>query len=225
MKHGLCFCVLWAAAVAVVLWASLFGAERVNLTISIELDPRVYDYTDYGEPPQLAVWLEQPGSGKIRTLFVTYRTAKGEWHGKIECPVSLPYWLSRYRKESGTTGLPGPKNPVPDAVSGATPKKEFTVKTVLPEGSRWNYYIEVNASGDYNRRFPSVSDNGMPDSQGNGQPSLIYTGEIEAVPGQRSTPLLAGRTKQLNRVDKIIKNLEGITSAKGLLTKITVRVF
>jgi hypothetical protein len=195
-----------------------------QLTIQLTLDQKVYDYTDYGEPPQIAIWLEQPETGKIKTLFVTRRTASDDWMGKMNCPVSLPYWVSRYRKVTGKSQGPDYKNPLPDALSGATPTKDLTVKTSLKKGSKWYYYIEVNASGDYNRFFPSMSDQGIPDSQGNGQPSLIYKGKITAISGQKDIPKLVGRTLQLDNTDKINGDLKGIDSAKKLFKTVKASI-
>jgi hypothetical protein len=196
--------------------------STIQLTFLLTLDQKVYDYTDYGEPPQIAIWLEHSKTHKIKTLFVTHRTASGDWHGKVECPVSLPYWVSRYQKETHSTAAPSHKQPLPDALSGATPQKVLTVKTTLSKGDKWHYFIEVNASGDYNRNFPSMSDQGIPDSQGNGQPSLIYSGEILTIPNQKDTPKLIGRTLQMDKTNKIITDLSGINSAKKLLFKTEV---
>jgi hypothetical protein len=212
-----------------VLWIlpGLAAGEEVSISFSLSLDRKVYDYTDYGEPPQVAIWLEQKeqkGTGKIKTVFVTHRTAKGEWVGKVGCPVSLPYWVSRYNIETGAKGAPTFKTPLPDGVSGATPKKELKVTAQVPKGGEWYYFIEVNVSGDYNRYFPSMTDDGVPDSQGNGQPSLIYKGEIKATLGQTSIPKLIGRTLQMDATSKIITDLTSITTARNLFLKLQVYI-
>ncbi len=198
--------------------------EDLTLTLELELARKVYGYSDYGEAPQIAVWLEQPDRGVIRTLFVSRRTASGKWLGKVECPLCLPYWVSRYNKETGTSRPPNPKNPLPDAVSGPTPRDRLCLQTRLPEGSRWFYFIEVNVSGDYNRHFPAARHDGTPDPQGNGQPSLVYRCEIKVRPGEKCQPQLIGRTDQFNPVDHLITDLSGITSAKKVLSNILVSV-
>ena len=95
------------------------------LTFSLELNQKVYEYSDWGEPPQFAIWLEDADSSRIRTIWVTYRTGTGDWKGKVECPVALPYWVSRYNKETATSGPPTFFEPVIDAITGATPKQDI----------------------------------------------------------------------------------------------------
>jgi len=197
--------------------------DTIFLSIRLTLDQKVYDYTDYGEAPQIAIWMEEAGTGRIRTLFVTHRTAKGEWHGKIECPVSLPYWVSRYMKETGASGAPSHKSPLPDALSGATPQKDFHLEIPFQKGSQWSLFIEVNASGDYNRVFPSMLDNGVPDSQGNGQPSLVYKCDIQGIPNQTFIPRIAGRSLQMDATGQLIENLEGMDTAKKLFSDMEIK--
>ena len=183
----------------------------------------MYDRSIYGEPPQFAIWLEDPKTGMVKTVYVTYRTGHGDFEGKSAVPVALPAWIGYFRKETGRSDLPTPQKPVDMAVSGATPKlaeivKEFTV----PKGSDWNYYIEVNVAGDYTLDFPSYQSDGTPDPDGNGQPSIIYLGKISAIPHSSSSPALIGRTEQMFLSTEIIRDIRGIESAKQLFSNIEV---
>ena len=111
-----------------------------------------------------------------------------------------------------------------DAVSGATPKDGiFTVDTKVPIGSGWAYYIEVNISGDYNEAFPYWSKSGYPDSEGNGQPSIVYQGNIVADENTLSIPKLIGRTEQRKPINFLIPNIDQITTAKMVITNIRVK--
>lgn len=214
MTNGItkaCFHVIFLLVFAGLIPAA--GETGVALRCSLTLDVNVYDYSDYGEPPQIAIWLEHKKTGKIKTVFVTHRTANEEWVGKVNCPVSLPYWQSRNKN-----------TPLADGVSGATPKKRLNTTAKVPKGSEWFYVIEVNVAGDYNPAFPSMTDDGVPDPQGNGQPSLIYRGEIKALPGQTSSPRLMGRTLQMVATDEIHPDLSGITDANKVLSSIKVSV-
>ena len=195
----------------------------IVLEFSMDIDRSIYEYTDYGEPPQLAVWLEQPDSNKIQTVWVSHRTGKNQWKGKAICPVSLPYWESRHKMEQSSFKERSLLKRLIDAISGATPKGGiFTVDSKVPVGSKWEYYIEVNLSGDYNADFPLWLDNGMPDPEGNGQPSLIFSGTVSADSGYVDVPVLIGRTEQIFPVDSIIKDVSGITSAKEIFSSVHV---
>ena len=196
-----------------------------TLVFSVRLNRDAYEASDWGEAPQFAFWLEDPQSGGGRTVWVTYRTGAGDWVGKVECPVSLPYWASRYQRETTRAAPPTIAEPVVAAVTGATPRQELKIETAVSDGSRWDYFFEVNVSGDFNIAFPSMRSNGAPDPYGNGQPSLIYRGQIEAVAGARDTPQLIGRTDQWRPIDYVIADLDGITTAKHLLSQIEVVCF
>lgn len=195
--------------------------ETVRLTCSFKLNRSVYLQSDYAEPPQYAVWIENAESHEIRTLCVTHRTGQGDWKGKMGCPVSLPYWVTRYNRESNTDGPPTPQRPAPDAITRPTCKDPFAVQADIPRGSRWHYFIEVNVSGDFNERFPPLE--AGRDDFGNGQPSLVYAGQLVALPGARDVPKLLGRTLQDRSTEEVVTDLDGITTAKELLLDIEVR--
>jgi len=82
--------------------------------------------------------------------------------------------------------------------------------------------VEVNASGDFNPAFPRLSETGGSDRYGNGQPSLVYIGQIKARVGTASNPQLVGCTEQHEPVDRIDEDLTGITTARELLHRIAV---
>jgi hypothetical protein len=130
--------------------------EMVSLMFSIEQNREIYNQSIYGEPPQLGIWLEDPLSGKVKTVFVTYRTGNGDFEGKSEVPVALPAWIGAYRKETGNEGLPTPDKPADMLLTGPTQKTAHINKEVsVPLGSKWIYYVEVNVAGDYNPAFPA----------------------------------------------------------------------
>jgi len=198
------------------------GGNGVILRFMIKQDSVIYEESDYGEPPQIAIWLENPAGGELRTIYVTYRTAAGDFLGKSECPVSLPVWTTVYRREFGRKGFPIPGSPAPEAITRATSEVELvTAEVEVPKGSRHIFYIEMNVAGDFNSRFPFEDENSRLDYHGNGQPSLIYRGEITAEPGSKATARLLGRTKQ-HEFSGIIEDLEGMDSALKCFKSIEV---
>lgn len=197
------------------------GLNTLLFTIHQERD--VYDQSDYGEPPQFAIWLENTATGMVQTVFVTNRTGTGNFKGKVECPIALPAWIGVFRKETGRNDIPSIQKPADMAISGATPiVPDFSTQIKVPSDSHWNYYVEVNVSSDYTPEFSSLTPDGTIDYQGNGQPSIIYRGEIIATPGNQSTPELIGRTEQLYLSTEINPDLKGIRNAKDVFSKITV---
>ena len=197
--------------------------EKVTLVFSFHQERDIYDRSTFGEPPQFAVWLEEQESQNVQTLFVTYKTGTGEFEGKIECPVSLPIWIGVFRKETGRDDFPIPWEPFYDAVTGATPKnEEVKISAEVQKNISWNYFIEMNVAGDYNKTCPYISSKKQIDDYGNGQPSLVYKGEIISKIGEISKPALIGRSEQYYFTTEINPDLEGIDSAKEVFLKITV---
>ena len=200
------------------------GSVRLRLAITQNLE--IAAATDFGQPPQIAVWLEPLPEGKPRTLYVTYRAGTGDWRDKSDCPDALPRWFAAYRAEQGIeTGFPTPQNPLPDAIARATPLgPDFTVETELRPGSRWRIWLEVNISADYNDAFPRIDENGMDDLHANGQPSLLYTAEFTAEPSACPQFELTARTIPNSLTAETTPNLSGITSARHLLPKLELRI-
>jgi hypothetical protein len=197
--------------------------DVVQLHFNIHQDRDVYDQSDYDEPPQFAIWLENLETKMVRTVFVTYRTGTGNFEGKVECPVSLPVWIGVFRRETGRNDFPRPWKPFYDGITGATPKiKEFTVSTTVEKGIKCHYYIEMNVAGDYNESFPAVLKTKRPDDHGNGQPSIIYRGVIKADKGQSSTPIIIGRSDQFYFKTEINSDLAGIDTARDVFSDVNV---
>jgi hypothetical protein len=201
---------------------SMQKQETVLLTFHLELNPWIYQNSTWGDPPQIAIWMQNLKDRSIRTVLVTYRTAVCDWIGKVECSVALPYWVSFYNRQTGTKGPPTWDNPVADALTCATPGASLKTAIEVPRGTQWEVFVEVNVSGDFNVDFPNFSKEGFSDGYGNGQPSLVYRGFIEAIDGSASQPELLGRTDQYEPTDHIITDLDGITTASQLLQKVFV---
>jgi hypothetical protein len=194
----------------------------VDLTFQIDLDEQIYKGSAYGKPPQMAVWIQNKQDKSIHTVMVTHHMGACDWGGKVERPIALPYWVGFYKRQTGTSGPPTREHPAPDAITFATPKSEFIINTPVPEGSNWNYFVEVNVSGDFNADFPKQTTDGRADRNGNGQPSLVYKGTIEAVRGAISRPAVLGHTDQFEPVTTLTENAEGMTTALELLKTIKV---
>ena len=198
------------------------SSEPVVVRFSFTVDEAVCDQVQGKRRPQFAIWLEDFSGEQVRTVCVTQKTAKGNWGNQTTRPISLPYWVARWNKETDTQGDPSAAQPALDAVTCATPQAKFASTFILPRGTRWQYFIEVNQSFDNNEHFPAAAADGRKDLHGNGPPSIVYTGRITAIPGRTSTPELLGRTDQFVPTTAIEKDLSGITTAPRLLKDICV---
>ena len=141
--------------------------------------------------PQFAIWLEDTEGNYLTTLYITAKGADSSYEALpftgapdvIRRPEALPVW-SHKRGEQAGDGLfmPGPENPVEDAVTSATPVGNYQVQSVI-SGAQGPVVLkmEINRSFDSNEywhsdRFPDdpiFSGSGSP-----GQPSLVYRATI-----------------------------------------------
>ena len=193
--------------------------ETVTLEFSFTVNKKVYLKTNFGEAPQVAIWLEYPDSDYYKTVWVTRRAGNNDWDGKVECKVALPFWDSRRKNEKTKNFF----ERIIDAVTGATIKegKLQTTANVLPD-KILRYYIEVNVSGDYSEHYPYWSDSGIPDTEGNGQPSIVYSGLIDLKKKGIEQPLLIGHTNQFSAGPHLYNTTESITTAKDLLDNLWI---
>ena len=197
--------------------------EKVKLIFTFHQSRDIYDKSTFGEPPQFAIWLEKQDSHEVKTVFVTFKTGTGEYEGKIECPVSLPVWIGVYRQETGQDDFPRPWEPFFDGITGATPKiEEIEISVEVQKEMSWFYFIEMNVAGDYTKNYPYITPKKKFDNHGNGQPSLIYKGEIISRIGETSKPALIGRSEQYYFTTELNQNLDSIDSAKEVFSKISV---
>lgn len=200
-------------------------SQDLGLKFEMTQNQKIFDKSTYGEAPQFAIWIKNKMTEKIENVFVTHKTATGNFIGRSGVPVALPYWVGHMEKDHQISGIPSPKNPLPnvDAISGPTPLNAAIVKEfIIPGGSSWDYFIEVNLAGDYTSEFPPYQASGVMDPYENGQPSIVYYGEIDAVAGAKSTPRLIGRTEQMYFDSTLNHDLTGIENAKEVFSDIRV---
>ena len=115
--------------------------------------------------PSIAIWIEDLEGNYIETVYVTQYYARGnfghgesepgKWKnesGNVRRPATLPYW-SHKRNIKAADGLyaPSPETAVPDALTGATPKAGFTLKTGSKVADKmFRVLAEVNQPWDSN---------------------------------------------------------------------------
>jgi len=210
--------------------------EQINTNLEFELTTGKYH-----NHPTFAIWVEDLDGNYIETLYVTQYFAKGvfghgetspgKWKnepGEVRRPAALPYW-SHKRNVKAADGLyaPSAETAVPDALSGATPKGNFTLKTgskVSGENS-FRVLFEINQpwdSNDFwnNSKFPEDINYNT-----SLQPALVY--EAVITPSSPKTEYSLnpiGHSQPSGETGELFTDLTTITTAKEIVEKVVVRI-
>jgi hypothetical protein len=205
------------------------GADGLRLEIQFTKGKAFKD-------PTFAIWVEDIDGNYIESLYVTQYLATGIYRharlaegrplsrsGEAKRPSSLPVWL--HKRNEGSPLLPTPDRPVPDALTGATPKNNFTLKTVCVENipSKFRLVFEINQPFDYNQHWTKESYPGEFDYSYSAQPALLYAVEIdtkEKATRYKLTPI--GHSHFSGRDGKVYTDLSTITTALQIVKEITV---
>jgi hypothetical protein len=214
------------AAIAILFgqaFIKVFG--RTQLEFDIQQNQELILFSDYAEPPQFAIWLENPETKQLKTIFATHRSAQGDWDGKVECPGSLPLWFEVFKREYQVNNLPGTKKSIPIAITGATPQVgHFKIRAEVPSGSKWICWIEVNLAGDYNEYFNNISGNPIALIDESGQPSIVYKAVIISQKGSEIEPEIVGCVDITKDFTEMIQPLDDVTTAKDIFKEIKIKV-
>jgi len=187
--------------------------------------------------PLMAIWIEDLEGNYIQTLFVAQSIAKGtfafgdpssgKWMpGPIQRPASLPYWAHKRGIKSETGWfVPHHNDPMPDAITGATPKAGFRLVTQIPNNiyAPFNVLLEINQSWDWNYYW---TNNKFPhDMQyfSSAQPAVVY--RVTLMPGQTQTVfhmLPIGHSHWNGSTGELFTNLSTITTALQIVRRATV---
>ena len=202
--------------------------------------------------PQVAIWIEDSAGNYIETLLVTTSTAKGLFYSgrtasnfketeeaKAEENIptrrvdALPYWShKRNHKYSDGFYSPPRNQPMPDAISSATPKENFYFKASTGGIENMNSFrvmVEVNVAFDENEfysEYDFVDDTLYHGGTGLlGQPSLIYGVTMRRTDNQRYYVLtLLGHGHHSGATGDLITDLTTITTAKHVVERLVAGV-
>lgn len=181
-------------------------------------------------PPQFAIWLTDLDTNYIGTVYCTHKIAREGWRANKgnRRKEALPFWAHcRGVKEADGLYLPTKKHALADAITGATPKDDYTLR-LKPEGPlQFLMFAEFNHSTDFNDTYPKHATEGRKGysggEEGSGQPALIYCAEIDLTAGCNEWILqLAGHASPDGRDGKLYQNMEGITTALSIVDKVTI---
>ena len=199
---------------------------RTLIQLDIHQNKKLIHLSNFAEPPQFAIWLENPVKKELRTVFVTHRVAIGDWEGKANVPVALPQWFRLFKKNKKTGESAESKNNSYMAITGATPKDDyFSIRIEVEPGSEWICWIEMNLAGDFNDAFPEIDLKTLREDEfSNGQPALIFSADIKAVEGMVFVPQITAQSAWEKGIVTVAPVSDGITTAKNVFDKIRISV-
>ena len=200
--------------------------NKTEIEFLIHINEELVQQSVFGESPTFAIWLEDPDNGQTYTAYATRRVATGDWEGKADVPVALPFWSEINKAErknrSSDAGMAGD-----DIIStGATPLPGyFRTRVRVKPGSHWICWIEYNLSGDFNETYPEYNpETHAEDEWGTGQPAIVFKAEIEAVKDRVAVPEIAGMCVFNPKNKVLVVPLQGITTATEVLDEVSISV-
>jgi hypothetical protein len=199
---------------------------RTVVQVDIHQNKKLIHLSTFAEPPQFAIWLENPETRELKTVFVTHRVAVGDWEGKANVPVALPQWFKQFRGNGNPAKETGSVKGSELAISGATPKEDyFSIRVEVEPGSAWICWIEMNLAGDFNDTFPEFDrEEHIEDEFSNGQPALLFRADVRATEDLKFKPVLIGQSIWENGIARVEPISEGITTAKDVFDEIQISV-
>ncbi len=188
--------------------------------------------------PLMAVWVEDVNGNFLQTLYVSESIGKGvfehgdassgKWMpGEIRRPAALPVW-SHQRGVKAEDGLyiPSVKNPVADAVTGATPQADFNLHTKLPTKTPdiIKVFFEINQTWDFNEYW---TNNKYPDNdeyKTSCQPALVYAAEIDLKEkGKEYSMQLVGHGHYAGEDGNLYTDVSTFTTALDITKRISIK--
>ncbi len=189
--------------------------------------------------PLMAIWIEDMDSNYIQTLYVSESIGKGvfrhgdpsggKWMpGPVRRPAALPYWgHQRGIKADDGYFIPTTDCPVPDAITGPTPKGNFILTTHTPgkDLRQFRLLFEINQSWNWNEYWTNNKFPGDMHYMTSSQPALVYEATIDLHGGQKEYVLYPiGHSHWSGQNGNLYKDLSTITTALEISESIKVRI-
>lgn len=190
--------------------------------------------------PTMVFWTEDLEGKYLQALYVTRSLATGTYQyganneggwqrepGEARRPATLPYWLhKRNIKAPDGTYLPTPENPLPDAITGATPKEDFKLKTRAPKNPRkFRLLLEINQPLDWNKFWHNSKYPGDKDYKTSAQPAIVYAVAIDLDDGMNEYYLNPiGHSHYSGKNGKLFTDLRTLTTAKEIVGWVKVEI-
>lgn len=199
---------------------------RTLIQVDIHQNKKLIHLSTFAEPPQFAIWLENPVTNELKNVFVTHRVAIGDWEGKANVPVALPQWFRLFKGNGNPSVSSGTRREDDLVVSGATPKADyFSVRVEVKPESEWICWIEMNLAGDFNEAFPEFDSQLLQEDEfSNGQPAILFRSDVKAVENNGYNPVIAAQSVWENGSVRIEPVSDGITTARYVFDTINISV-
>jgi hypothetical protein len=191
--------------------------------------------------PTFSIWVEDLEGRYLETLLVTQYIGSGiyghgalgvgKWDSKpgpAKRPSALPYWLhKRGVKADGETYLPTPSKPIPDAITSATPKGDFLLKTVVKNNpdKKFKLLFEINQPWDWNEFWNNSLYPDDFDYSVSCQPALVYAVIVDPnEPGKELFLNPIGHSHHSGKNGELFTDLTTFSTAKDIIHKVSVSV-
>lgn len=210
-----------------------------DLKISIEKgDEWLHDFPlflgiNIKNPPQIAIWTEDPEGNYLSTIYVTHKIATQSWQSSKgnRRKEALPHWCyQRGMQYEDGLYLPTKKSPLTDGISGATPKGSFHIKMEpTTKLEKFIIKVEINHSTDFNDAYPKSAKEGDTNysggKEGSGQPALVYAAEINLRTDKKEyIAELIGHSSPNGSNGNITADVSTLTTALHIVKSIIINI-
>ncbi len=216
-------------------------AEELVTTLDVGGFPLEMLFTKGSEHnhPLMAIWVEDMDSNYIQTLYVAESIGKGvfkhgdpssgRWMpGPLRRPAALPYWGHQRRIKAGDGYyIPTMEDPVPDAITGPTPKGNFILKSQTPgkDLRQLRLLFEINQSWNWNEYWTNDKFPGDEHYMTSSQPALVYEAIIDLDEDQKEYVLQPiGHSHWSGQNGNLYEDLGTITTALEITGSVKVRI-
>jgi hypothetical protein len=189
--------------------------------------------------PMMAAWTEDMDGNFLQTLYVNQSVAAGyyayaeksggKWQpGAAVRPAALPVWAhSRSVKSDDGHFMPTMQNPVPDALTSATPAADFGIYSKMnePYSGKLKVFFEINQSWDWNEFWTNSKFPDDVEYKTSSQPSVVYSAVIDLDNPKKTYTLQAvGHGHYSGQDGEIYTDLSTITTALEIVKSVKVEI-
>lgn len=189
--------------------------------------------------PLMAIWMEDLEGNYIQTLYVAESIAKGvylhgdastgRWlPGPVRRPAALPYWGHKrgIQAEDGLY-MPSQQSPMADAVTGPTPKGNFSLQTKTPQTGlgKFRILLEINQPWDWNQHWYNNKFPGDREYMTSAQPALVYEAMVDlSLENEVFEMNPIGHSHWSGKTGTLYTDLSTLTTAFNIVNRVYVRV-